>query len=403
MNAGRTAEEREAARREREARRAARRQAGGDGKGSLQEAAPRIREALRRRRENARPSSSPGRARPLALVAIGLSLAIVAWLALSLFQPFGGDGSGRVLVVIPKSSGVGRIGDILKQRGVVSSSFFFNLRATVSGRRGDLKPGSYHLKRDMSYGAALDALAKGPPSNIVTLTIPEGRSRREVSRLIGHSLRGDYLAATRSSTLLNPRRYGAKQARDLEGFLFPATYELRRGRSVALLVEQQLTAFKQRFRGVGLRYARRKNLTPYDVLTIASMVEREAQLPRERALVASVIYNRLHAHIPLGIDATIRFATNNWQRPLSKSELASPSPYNTRRMAGLPPGPIGSPGLASIRAAAHPARTRYLYYVVKPGGNGAHVFSKTNAQFQRDVKRYYRARAKRGGRSPASP
>jgi UPF0755 protein len=338
--------------------------------------------------------------RILAATAAGLALVLLAWFLISLFQPFAGGGEGQVRVLVPRGSSVGHIGDVLEKRGVVKSSFFFNLRATVSGRRGDLKPGSYAMKRDMSYGAALDKLTSGPPSNIVTLTIPEGRSRREVSRLVGDSLSGDYLAATRSSTLLNPRLYGTTHARDLEGFLFPATYQLRRGRSVATLVEQQVTAFKQRFRGVDLRYARRKNLTGYDVLIIASMVEREVQVPKERKLVASVIYNRLRRGMPLGIDATIRFATGNWTRPLRQSALRSPSPYNTRVRPGLPPGPIGSPGLASIQAAAHPARTRSLYYVVKPGGHGEHDFSKTNAEFQRDVKRYNRERARKGGKAP---
>ena len=113
-----------------------------------------------------------------------------------------------------------------------------------------------------------------------------------------------------------------------------------------------------------------------------------------------MIYNRLKQDIPLGIDATVRFATGNWTRPLRESELRNPSPYNTRRNSGLPPGPIGSPGLASIEAAAHPKRSKYLFYVVKPCGNGRHAFSATDAQFQRDVRRYNDARAKRGGKSP---
>jgi uncharacterized YceG family protein len=303
-------------------------------------------------------------------------------------------------VTISKGAGVGDIAGELERRGVVSSSFFFSLRAHLSGRGGDLKPGSYTLKKDMSYGAALDALAKGPPANIVTLTIPEGRSRAEVARTVGGSLDGSYLQASRRSRSLNPRRYGARRATSLEGFLFPATYTLKRGRPVKLLVEQQIAAFKQRFATVDMRYARSKNLTAYDVLTIASMVEREAAVAKERPVIASVIYNRLTAGIPLGIDATIRFATGNWTRPLTNSQLRVASPYNTRKHPGLPPGPIGSPGLASIRAAAHPKRTRFLYYVVKPCGNGEHAFARTNAEFQRDTARYNRERQKRGGRSP---
>ena len=138
------------------------------------------------------------------------------------------------------------------------------------------------------------------------------------------------------------------------------------------------------------------------MLIIASMIEREAQLARERPLVASVIYNRLSDGMTLGIDATIRFALNQWTKPLRQSELADPTPYNTRLNQGLPPGPIGNPGIASIKAAARPARTNYLFYVVKPCGEGQHAFSATDAQFQRDVERYNAERAKRGGNSPAS-
>jgi len=130
------------------------------------------------------------------------------------------------------------------------------------------------------------------------------------------------------------------------------------------------------------------------------MVEREVAVARERPLVAAVIYNRLSAGMNLGIDATLRFALDNWTQPLKVSELNSDTPYNTRNHAGLPPGPIGNPGLASIEAAAHPARVPYLFYVVKPGTCGEHAFSATDAQFQQDVARYNEAREAAGGKSP---
>ncbi len=135
-----------------------------------------------------------------------------------------------------------------------------------------------------------------------------------------------------------------------------------------------------------MSYARSKNLTTYDVVTIASMVEDEAQLASERPLVAAVIYNRLREGMPLGIDATVRFATGNYTEPLTESELAIESPYNTRLNAGLPPGPIGSPGLASIEAAAHPAKVDYLFYVVEAGQPAASTPSPpTKPSSKRDV------------------
>jgi UPF0755 protein len=346
-----------------------------------------------------------GRRHVARLMALGVLLVVAAgvlWFLASLFQPFKGQGGERIRVQVPSGLGVGQIGDLLEQRGIVKSSFFFSTRARLEGRSSSLKPGSYVMRKDMGYGAALTALEKGIPPNIVVVTVPEGRSRSEVAPLVKGKLRGSYVAATHHSSLLSPRQYGGRHAKNLEGFLFPATYQLKRGSSVTGLVDRQLAAFKQKISGVNMSYARHKNLNVYDVLTIASLVEREAEVPSERPLIASVIYNRLKQGIPLGIDATVRFATGNWTRPLRMSELRSSSPYNTRRNTGLPPGPIGSPGLASIEAAAHPAHTNYLFYVVKPCGNGRHAFSATDAQFQRDVNRYNQARAKRGGKSPTS-
>jgi UPF0755 protein len=213
-------------------------------------------------------------------------------------------------------------------------------------------------------------------------------------------LRGDYMAASVRSPYLKPARYGGAAAKDLEGFLFPDTFELRKRAPVGDLVQLQLEDFKRRIAGVDMGYARSKNLTTYDVLTIASMVEEEAQLESERPLVAAVIYNRLSDGMPLGIDATIRFATGNYTEPLSKSELAVDSPYNTRLNAGLPPGPIGNPGLASIEAAAHPAQVDYLFYVVKPGTCGEHSFSSSEEEFFADAARYDEAREAAGGESP---
>jgi len=431
---GRSPEEREAARREREARRAGR---GGDGAGPSalpqrparqaprrEPAAPRPGrgESRRERGESWRqraerltaartarsgasraPGASNRRRSLTVLAAAGALLGVLAlWLVFSLFQPLAGEGrgEGRVSVRVPAGAGLGGIADLLERRGVISSSFFFQARARLSGSAGDLKPGTYRMGEGMSNAAALELLSRGPAPDVLNVTVPEGRSRREVARALPSQLRGSYVAATRRSRQLSPSRYGAPRGASLEGFLFPSSYELKRGQRVSALVDAQLNAFKEQFPKVDLAAARRAQLTPYDVLTIASMVEREAQVARERPLIASVIYNRLREGIPLGIDATIRYATNNWDRPLRESELQNPSPYNTRLNKGLPPGPIGSPGLESIRAAARPARTGFLFYVVKPGTCGEHDFSETDAEFQRDVARYNREREARGGRSP---
>ena len=351
------------------------------------------------------PARAPrtGRRRPrgrlLALAIVALAVIAVGWFANKLFQPFKGEGQGEVRVVIPQGASLGEIADLLEAEGVVDSSSFFQLRARINGRSGDLKPGPYTLTGDMAYADVLDTLEEGVPPNVVMVTIPEGRSRGEIAPTV-RRLEGNYRRATRRSPLLDPRDYGAPGPRTLEGFLFPATYELKKGQPVRKLVDQQLSTFKQNFAKVDMSYARRKNLTRYDVLIIASLVEREAQVANERPIIASVIYNRLKNDIRLDIDATTRFAVGNWTEPLKQSELANPSRYNTRVHPNLPPGPIGNPGLASIKAAARPAKTGFLFYVVKPKTCGRHNFAETDAEFQRYVAEYERAREAAGGKSP---
>jgi UPF0755 protein len=228
-----------------------------------------------------------------------------------------------------------------------------------------------------------------PPPPVVlkttTVTIPEGYTREQTAQVAKEvGLTGSYMKASAGH----------------EGFLFPDTFELEKRAPAADLVQLQLEDFKRRIKGVDMSYARSKNLTTGDVVTIASMIEREAQLEKERPLIAAVIYNRLHEGMPLGIDATIRFATGNYDQPLTESELAVESPYNTRLYPGLPPGPIGNPGLASLEAAARPARVDYLYYVVKPGTCGEDSFSSSAAEFEADVAAYNEAREAAGGQSP---
>jgi UPF0755 protein len=175
-----------------------------------------------------------------------------------------------------------------------------------------------------------------------------------------------YLKLTERSAL--PGRFAEDgQPRDLEGFLFPATYEFLPRTTTKQLVNKQLAAFRRNWGKIDLGYAKSKNLTPYDVLIIASMVEKETLAPEERPLVAAVIYNRLKAQMPLGIDATIRYGLNvPGTESLRQSHLANPTQYNTRLHAGLPPTPIANPGLASMQAAAHPRKVDYLFFARKP-------------------------------------
>ena len=238
---------------------------------------------------------------------------------------------------------------------------------------------------------------------LVTLHVifPEGFTRADMAERIGAvraiAIRRRHVRPRLTSTGYLAASVAAKApvgfkrrrgSRSLEGFLFPATYDFTQATTARELVADQLAAFRKAFSTVNLRYARSKNLTSYDVLTIASMIEKEAVVPAERRLIAAVIYNRLHAQMPLGIDATIRYGLHiPGTESLTKKALASSSPYNTRRFRGLPPTPIANPGFASIRAAAHPAHVNYLYFVRKPDKRH-HFFTADVNEFLRKACEY---------------
>jgi UPF0755 protein len=240
-----------------------------------------------------------------------------------------------------------------------------------------------------------------PPLARLRIIFPEGFTRAEMADRVAavreiamqkrnvtpRLTRAGYLAATAASK--PPPEFRKDWAgTSIEGFLFPATYEFSQHTPSAGLVRDQLAHFRRQWRRLDLRYARTKNLTPYDVLIIASMIEKETAVPAERRLVAAVIYNRLRNRMPLGIDATIRYGLGiPGTESLTKEALATDGPYNTRLRAGLPPTPIANPGLASIRAAARPAAVDYLFYVRKPGSL-AHYFTASESDFLRKVCEY---------------
>jgi UPF0755 protein len=230
---------------------------------------------------------------------------------------------------------------------------------------------------------------------------PEGFTRTDmaqrvqaVARIAEHKRQHRKVRLSRRTYLAasHPRRlagFGSKP-RLLEGFLFPATYDFLRITTSAQLVQMQLTAFADNWSKVDLSYARKMNLTPYDVLIIASLVEKEALVPDERPKIARVIYNRLHAGMNLGIDATTRYGLNvPGTQSLTQSELQSSNPYNTRNpnITGLPPTPIANPGLASMQAAAHPAPGDWLYFVRKPD-HQHHYFTASYDDFINHAKLY---------------
>jgi UPF0755 protein len=243
---------------------------------------------------------------------------------------------------------------------------------------------------------------------VVKVVIPEGETRLQIAHIAASDgLSGSYRGASKRSPLLNPAHYGAPSGtRDLEGFLFPATYDMYTGAPVSKLVQEQLIAFRENFGATETARAHALHVTPYELLTIASMVEREAKVPGDRAKIAAVIYNRLKKGMPLGIDATIYYALElekgipTYTKELTEAQLQLNSAYNTRTHTGLPPTPISNPGLASIEAAGHPAHVGYIYYVLAADGCGEHTFSTTLAKFEADAAAYQGAVRQNGGAPP---
>ncbi|MGA2471065.1 MAG: endolytic transglycosylase MltG [Solirubrobacteraceae bacterium] len=323
-----------------------------------------------------------------------VALAILAvvifgvWFLVALFQPFHGSGSGSVTVEIPPGSSASQIGDLLSHDGVISSSFFFNLRASLAGDGGKLQPGVYTLKHGMSYGAALAALtAAGSSTREIIVTVPPGLTRAQVAALAKKAgLRGNYARASEISvTGLDPQAYGAHPGvYSPEGFLFPDTYYLYPHENVSGLVLDQLDDFRANFKKVNLSYAESKNLTPYDVITIASIIPREAKLASDGPKVAAVIYNRLRLQMPLGLDTTLLYYLHDPPGGLTNADLRLTTPYNTRRSYGLPPTPISNPDLQALDWAAHPANVNYLYFIDKPDACGALTFTASFPQFEVD-------------------
>ena len=304
--------------------------------------------------------------------------------------PVDPNDSTKIVVTIPPGSTAGDIGTELQQQGLVRSSLFFRVAADQAGVGSSLAAGDYELSKSMSTPEIIQVLAKGEVKRGLVATIPEGwRSEQIADRLdaIGFAARDEFLQAIGTPTSvpsfdLLPQPLPPR----LEGFLFPETYEVRQRVSGADAADLMVKMFNQRMANA-LQGPSESGLNAFQVITLASIVEREAKVPSERATIASVYLNRLAQDMPLQADPTVQYAVAthdgsaavayNYWRPLTSSDLALDSPYNTYLHGGLPPGPICNPGEASIRAVLQPAKTDYLYFVATNDASGSHLFART--------------------------
>ena len=280
-----------------------------------------------------------------------------------------------------------QIVDELHARGVVRCGLVTKWLLRRDGREGQLRAGSFELTTNMTPEEAFDVLTTPPePVPTVRLTIPEGyrltQIAERVEEVLGIPARRFLAAAASGEWSLPP--YLPEDADSLEGFLFPETYRFVEGTTRAKdVIGRLLAQFGTEAETLPWASAEALGVTPYEVVVIASMIEKEAKLPEERTLIAGVIYNRLEAGMVLGIDATLLYDDPTPDGQLSFSDLEHDSPYNTRIHAGLPPTPIASPGRASLEAALNPADTAFFYYVLC-GEDGRHEFGVTLADHERN-------------------
>lgn len=298
-----------------------------------------------------------------------------------------------VLVTVQEGDSAATIAERLEDQGVIASAFLFRVLVSLQGYEGRLKAGEYELDQGMAVTQVISRMVEGRTKPLV-VTIPEGLRAEEIAAVLeeaGVVGAGDFLQALADDYDFDfiaaiPRGQG------LEGYLFPDTYYFSRRVTPTEVVRAMLENFDRQFSPALRQEAARLGLSVHQVVTLASIVEREAVVPQERPLIASVFLNRLRRGMRLQADPTVQYAlgcgadTNCWKQELTQEDLSVDSPYNTYVYYGLPPGPIASPGLDSLLAVVRPAATDYLYFVAK--GDGSHVFAETLAEHLDNVQRY---------------
>ncbi|MEO8538848.1 MAG: endolytic transglycosylase MltG [bacterium] len=303
---------------------------------------------------------------------------------------------------LPEGRSAGDVGSDLQKLGVIKSGQQFEFLVGLMGVQGQLGTGDYLLKRHSSALTVVSELTVRDQVPVLKVTFPEGIRIGEmavIAEKAGFGTRDQFLKAVDSAVLPPGFVESHPEGTGLEGYLFPDTYIMPVGSTADDLVAYMLRILERRFSPELRTAAQAHGLNPHQALTLASIVEREAVLAKERPLIAGVFYNRLAAGDALGADPTVQFAVSlvpgavdqfgYWKKELTVADLAIDSPYNTRKVAGLPPGPIANPGLASIEAVANPEATKMYYFVADAkADDGSHRFSETLADHERNIQQY---------------
>ena len=296
------------------------------------------------------------------------------------------DANGKVTEKTVSSAKISEVARILKDAGIIKYTTLFELYSGISDANLKVNPGTYELSTQYDYRAIVKKMTFGSDSQVRTMvTFPEGFTMEEIfkrleeNKICTYTALMDCAANTQFSyKFLDNIPLG--DSKRLEGFLFPDTYEFYQGETPEATIDTFLQIFHNKLTAEMWDIAAAKGLSMRDIVTIASMIEKEAANDDERAEIASVIYNRISSKMPLGIDATIQYILPEHETKLTTADLAIDSPYNTRLHTGLPPTPIANPGMASLTAALKPATTKYYYYALD-SATGTHKFFTNSGDF----------------------
>jgi len=327
------------------------------------------------------------------LLLLVLLLAIAAgaagvWIYLRIGEPYRGYQSTEQFVEIPAGAGSRTIGDRLVEAGIIRDALSFRAGLYISGKGRRLQAGEYRFDRAMTVIEVIDKIARGDVY-VINITFPEGLTVAEMAKIFETHGLGPASAFVSAARDPSPIKALDPAARDLEGYLFPETYLLSRQTDAPKLVNLMTERFAHVFTPEQRQAAEANGLTVRQAVTLASIVEKETSRAEERPIVAAVYANRLRIGMALQCDPTVIYALERAGRytgNLRRDDLAFDSPYNTYRYPGLPPGPIASPGRASLEAVLHPARVDFLYFVSR--NDGSHEFARTLEEHNRNVQKW---------------
>ena len=338
------------------------------------------------RRRSRSFAASSGMLYAVAVIGVSILLACVCWIAandvLALNKP-----EKEVTITVDKEDSFNQVADRLKKEGLIEYKGLFKLFASVTGGKAKVSPGTYTLNTDMDYRALLSGMSVNSSTKAeITITIPEGYTMEQIFHKLEDENVCSYddlmdAAANYSYNYSFIDQSMQGDAKRLEGFLFPDTYEFYQGMQASSAINKFLENFHDRLTAEMLEKADERGMTMQEVVTVASRIEKEAANDDERAMIAAVIYNRIEAGMPLQIDSTIMYVPPEHKDVLTVEDTKIDSPYNTYQNKGLPPTPIANPGLASIKATLSPASTQALYYALD-AESGTHKFFTNYGEFQ---------------------